>query len=295
MTNNSGAFQYDQIGRLTSGGGTFTYDDESRLTSGDTWNASSAEDADCHSGGVVAPGFPPPPERSYYYDWGFGQVSEDTLQSRWLAAVGLERVGTAVRHAGNVRPIMARLDLALRMDSRPMALVSSSLSDGSAPGLTISDTDFDGAVAQYHNSTGHSAWAASNPYNQFCQHATPLPASAGYGQISAQATPVDGLSDRSVVVSSYGRGYLSRSMGFTTPDYSSATPYSGGHSRGLLGRYDDKDGCPLGSGWDTVTEKCLKYINDPPTPSQPPDPWDCDASSPQCGFVQTGGGRPIRI
>ena len=290
VTNNSGAFQYDQIGRLTSGGGTFTYDDESRLTSGDTWNASSAGDADCHSGGAVAPGFPPPPEHSYYYD-GLGQVAQDTLQSggsrRWVwnGSAPLYVMPVTYAYNGASGP------------GAPYGFAADGVGfltpDGSAPGLTISDPDFDGAVAQYHNSTGHSSWAASNPYNQFCQHATPLPASAGYGQISAQATPVDGLSDRSVVVSSYGRGYLSRSMGFTTPDYSSATPYSGGHSRGLLGRYDNKDGCDIGYGWDTVTEKCLQYINDPPTPSQPPEPWDCDASSPQCGFVQTGGGDPF--
>src|SRR6202043_3921202 len=35
---------------------------------------------------------------------------------------------------------------------------------GASPGLTVTDTDFDGAVAGFHNTTGHSVWGANNPY-----------------------------------------------------------------------------------------------------------------------------------
>jgi len=94
--------------------------------------------------------------------------------------------------------------------------------------LTLTDNDFDGAVAQYHNSTGHSAWNASNPYNQFCISANGIPASSGYNGPGNAPVPSDGSSDPSLSVTSTGRAYLSRSMGFTTPDYSSVTPYAGG-------------------------------------------------------------------
>ena len=101
--------------------------------------------------------------------------------------------------------------------------------------LTVADSDFDGAIAQFHNSTGHSMWSASNPYNQFCQHASPLPASPNYvgPDASQPLPPADGTSDPSLTIESSGRAFLSKAMGFTTPDYSSSTPYASSSRRVL--------------------------------------------------------------
>ncbi len=53
-------FTYDSVGRMRAGNGSvLSYDAENRLVSGDTFGASSAGDANCQSGGAVAPGFPP--------------------------------------------------------------------------------------------------------------------------------------------------------------------------------------------------------------------------------------------
>jgi hypothetical protein len=98
---------------------------------------------------------------------------------------------------------------------------------GGSPGLTISDLDFDGAVALRHNMTGHSAWYASNAYHQECVSASPVPASAGYVDPFGQSAQ-DPTDDADVTISSSGRAYLSRANGFATPDFSSATPYAAG-------------------------------------------------------------------
>jgi len=262
LTRDFGAFQYDQVGRLTSGGGSFAYDADSRLVSGDTWNASSAADDDCHSGGAVASGVPPPKEQSYSYD-GAGRISQDTLQTG-----GLRRWAWSGNSLLYTMPVTYSYNGAAGPGA-PYGFGADGLgsitADGSAPGLTISDVDFDGAVAQYHNNTGHSAWTASNPYNQFCQHATPLAASPHYGQVTA-AVPGDGSSDPSLTVTSSGRAYLSRSMGFTTPDNSSSMPYAPG-SRRLSGFQDTRPtvadaSCTSGQAWVNAdkSHECIPTI-----------------------------------
>jgi hypothetical protein len=110
--------------------------------------------------------------------------------------------------------------------------------------LTLSDHDFDGAVAQYHNSTGHSAWTPTNPYNQFCISANPLPQTANYSgpSIGPAGTVDDGSSDPSLSVESTGRVYLSRAMGYTTPQAGSATPYAARRTEST-----NPTGCPPGT------------------------------------------------
>jgi hypothetical protein len=225
-TYGAGVFQYDSVGRLVIGGGALGYDAESRLVSGDTWNASSAADNDCHSGGAVAPGLPPPSsarELTYQYD-DVGQLFQDKTQD-----------GSTRRWAWNGSDVLFTAPVTLSYNGTPAMGTpfgygadgfGSIRLDGSSPSLTVTDHDFDGGVAQYHNQTGHSAWAATNTYNQFCQHTNPLPKSSGYNVVANSAVPGDGTSDPGLTVSSTGRAYLSRSMGFTTPDFSSATPYS---------------------------------------------------------------------
>ena len=230
-TYGAGTFQYDAIGRLIYGGGALGYDAESRLISGDTWTASSAADNDCHSGGAVAPGLPPPAssrELTYQYD-GIGQVFQDKTQD-----------GSVRQWAWDGANALFTAPVTLSYNGTPNVGTPSGYgadgfgtitADGSSPGLTIADHDFDGAVVQYHNQTGHSAWAATNTYNQFCQHANPLPASR-YNSSPNAAFPGDGSSDPGLSVSATGRVYLSRSMGSTTPDFSSATPYASGQNPG---------------------------------------------------------------
>ena len=270
----AGAFQYDSVGRLVNAGGALGYDAESRLVSGDTWNASSAADSDCHSGGALAPGLPPPSssrELTYQYD-GVGQLFQDKTQggsTRQWAWSGADMLFTApVTLSYNGTPGMGA-PFGYGADG-----LGSITSDGSSPGLTIADHDFDGGVVQYHNSTGHSAWAATNTYNRFCQHASPLPASSNYNVPAKSAFPGDGTSAPGLSVSSTGRAYLSQSMGFTTPDYSSVTPYSHGrHIRQwdpngrVPSRYDHPPTNPPPSSWswdwiDNLTAQAQSAWND---------------------------------
>jgi YD repeat-containing protein len=261
LTYDWGAFQYDQVGRLKNAGGSFTYDAESRLLTGDTFNASSAADDDCHSGGAVGPGFPPVQELTYLYD-GTGRLFQDTNPPitvlghqtpqirQWVWNDSRSLYTMHLSTTGTIRGL----------DGFGADGHGSLTPDGSSPGLTLMDPDLDGAAAQYHNNTGHSTWTASNPYNQFCHHASPLAASANYVGPSANVPPDDGSSDPSLTVSSTGRAYLSRSMGFTTPDFSSATPYASS-SRGtessrrvlVLVKHD----CGALQSFDPVTGKCV--------------------------------------
>jgi YD repeat-containing protein len=251
-----GPFTYDQVGRLTNAGGAMAYDAEDRLVSGDTWNASSAADDDCHSGGAVSPNVPPTKELSYLYD-AAGQVFQDTVPGRiimghqlppqtrqWFWSASKPLYTVAVGSNVTFRGVQG-------FEADGLGPITA---DGSSPGLTIADHDFDGAIAQYHNTTGHSSWAATNPYNQFCQHASPLPASGSYSGPNSDTIPADTSSDPSLTVSSTGRAYLSRSMGFTTPDYTSVTPYAA-PTRGLS---NSRTGCPEGYHWDPWALKCAQ-------------------------------------
>ena len=298
MVNYSGQFTYDAVGRLKFGGNgadgfsSLTYDGENRLVAGDTFGASSAEDYDCHSGGAVASWAPPAMEQSYMYD-GLGQMFQDRQPNTTFN----NRVVTHIRQwMWNGSGALFTLSAPATWNGAiggPTSYSADGLGSMAVANmaLTLSDRNVDGAVAQYHNNTGHSSWNATNSYNQFCISANPLPASPAYSGPDNAVVPDDGSSDQSLVVSSYGRAFLSRSMGYTTPDYGSATPYSGGHPRGLLGRTDDTDGCPIGLGYAEVNgvPTCLPFIGPPveARPPLPPPPWDCAASSSQCGFLDT--------
>jgi YD repeat-containing protein len=218
-------FQYDAIGRLVSGGGdTLTYDGENRVVTGDTFGAGAAADDDCHSGGALASWAPPVRETGYFYD-GVGQVLQDYTPvvfrqpppiRNWFWDGDKPLYTIGMNWNGSFRG--------------PVSYSADGLGTIDSSGMTLADRDLDGSVSQYHNSSGHSAWAATNPYNQFCQHASPLPPGPLYTGPSGPMI-TDQSSDSSVEVDSYGRAYLSRAMGFTTPDYSSATPYASGTRR----------------------------------------------------------------
>jgi hypothetical protein len=166
-TYGAGTFQYDTVGRLVNGGGVLGYDAESRLISGDTWNASSAADNDCHSGGAVAPGLPPPTssrELTFQYD-GVGQLFQDKVQD-----------GSMRQWAWDGANALFTAPVSLSYNGTPAIGTPSGYGadgfgtitpDGSSPGLTIADHDFDGSVVQFHNQTGHSAWAATNTIISF--------------------------------------------------------------------------------------------------------------------------------
>ncbi|HEY0381484.1 MAG TPA: RHS repeat domain-containing protein [Candidatus Elarobacter sp.] len=255
VTYDWGAFSYDQVGRLTSGGAILRYDAENRLASGDTFNASTAADDDCHSGGSLAPGLPPPKELTYLYDAG-GQLFQDQTPGGTLRGQPLPNNvrqwlwdGSTPLYTMSMSANQFALGFLLGYAADGLGSVTA---DGSAPGLTISDPDLDGTIAQYHNNSGHSTWSASNVYNQFCQHANPLPASFNYVGPSNSAVPDDQTSDSGLTITSIGRGYLSRSMGFTTPNYSSATPYSARSTSGSSkspGMHADAS-CPSGVAYD---------------------------------------------
>jgi len=255
LTPDSGAFSYDQAGRLTNVGGGLSYDAENRLVSGDTWNAATAADPGCLYGGTAATA--PAPELTYLYD-AAGQLFQDKSQGGFVG--GHPQQPIRQWFWNNSTPLYtAQMTSAggnfRGLDGFSADGLGSITPDGSSPGLTISDNDFDGAVAQYHNNTGHSSWAASNAYNQFCQHANPLPASANYVGPNGNAVPSDTSSDASLTVSSVGRAYLSRAMGFTTPDYSSAMPYSSGTRRISAERSTHADSqCPSGEAYDDTGE-----------------------------------------
>ena len=268
LTHDYGAFQYDQVGRLVNVAGSLSYDAENRLVSGDTWNATSAADGDCHSGGRVAAGLPPPKEVRYAYD-GAGQLSYDVPQAGpqrywvWNGSQPLYTMPVTVNNngfAGMGTPYGYSADG-----------IGSIASDGST-GLTVGYPDLDGETAQLQNFTGHSMWTASNPYNQFCQHTTPLPATDAYVG-PGNSLPVDSTSDPSLTLTSTGRVYLSRSMGFTTPDYSSATPYSSAR-RGV------QDYCKQGTDghWAPVHVENTPYID------------SCKAYGPPNTFESIGAG-----
>jgi YD repeat-containing protein len=266
---------YDAIGRMVhSGAGnttTYTYDGESRLISGDTTAVSHAGDAGCASGGALTPAAPR--ETGYVYD-GRGEMSQDTFTS---AGQSYSRQwywdrGSPVYTATGTGTTKA-------LDGFQADSIGAIPASGGVPGLTIADVDLDGTVAVHHNNTGYSAWYASNVFHQECVSSNPVPASAGYvDPFATTTTPFDdGSSDPSLSVTSRGRVFLSTAMGYTTPDYSSATPYSSSR-RGTL------DYCrlnPLTGHVDLIrrndghkVDACGQINN------------SCDASSPQCGFLQ---------
>ncbi len=231
----TGGFTYDVMGRLKSGAGLLSYDAENRLVGGDTWNYTTAPDMDCPSGGVQSPPADNPRavERSYAYD-AQGQVLQDkylngtrTNYRQWFWNGSDPLYTLAMNSNGTINSVLG--------------YGANGLGSIQGGGLTIADPDFDGAIAQYHNSSGHSSWAASNAYNQYCRSVNPLPPSANYGGPTNDIPPSDGSSDGSLIVQSSGRTFLSTAVGYTTPDYSSATPYSARRPLNAAGT-----GCPPG-------------------------------------------------
>ena len=226
---------YDAIGRIQySGAGNSTayaYDAENRLISGDTAAIATAGDMGCSTGGAPLPASGTR-ETSYAYD-ARGKLSQDIYSSagRSFTRQWYYDQQSALYTASGLGSGTKTLD------GFQVSGIGTIPAGGGSPGLTFSDVDFDGAVAEYHNSTGYSSWYASNPYHQECISANPIPSSPNYVGPAATVPPDDGSSDNAVTISSYGRGYLSRANGFLTPDYSSETPYarSASGSRRRLG------------------------------------------------------------
>lgn len=213
---------YDAAGRVSHSGtgnvSTYTYDAENRLVAGDTSAVATAGDAGCSTGGT--PLGNPPAEISYAYD-GRGVLASDVFRPTFNTQK--KRQWFWDRSSVLYTVTASSLD-AFQADG-----IGSITPDGASPGLTISDADLDGTLAVRHNATGHAPWYASNPYHQECVSSNPIPASAGYVDPfgANDAAPADdAFSDSSLRVTSVGRGFLSRAMGYTTPDYSSAVPYS---------------------------------------------------------------------
>jgi YD repeat-containing protein len=217
---------YDALGRMAHSGpgntATYSYDGENRLVAGDTTAVGNAGDANCAAGGARTPSTST--ETSYAYN-GRGEMTQDAFSfaghsysrqwywERGSPAYTASALGTGVKS----------------LDGYQADGLGVILAGGGTPGLTISDLDLDGSFALRHNSTGHSAWYASNTYHQECVSSNPVAASSGYVDPFAANNPVppdDGSSDPSLTVTSSGRGFLSSAMGYTTPDYSSETPYS---------------------------------------------------------------------
>lgn len=231
VNNTSTTLSYDAIGRMTSSpSGTYAYDTEDRLVAGDLSSLVPAGDPNCMTGGqsISAAGR----ESSYSYD-AVGNLNSDVFTSgsaqlvrQWYWDRG-KNLYTTTTHSP--RQIVA-------FSADGMGYIGSGLNGG---GLTFVDRDFDGAIMQHHNGTGNSAWWASNAYHQECISANPVPASGGYqdlgNPVPTEEDPgsASGLSES---LSSTGRVVLSRAAGFTTPDYSSSTPYAAlSNARSTLG------------------------------------------------------------
>jgi YD repeat-containing protein len=264
---------YDAIGRMSHSGSAnaYTYDSESRLLSGDTTAVSNAGDGNCATGGTRTPSTST--ETSYTYN-GRGELSQDVFTS---AGHSYSRQwywdgGTPLYTASGLGSGAKALD-GFQADS-----LGAIPANGGAPGLTVADLDLDGTVAARHNNTGHSAWYASNVFHQECVSSNPVPASAGYvDPFATSTTPVDdGASDPSLIVTSTGRAFLSTAMGYTTPDYSSSTPYSSS-------RRGTRDYCvknPITGHYDLVR-------------ADDGHPLDACAQDPKNGFEGFGGGDPF--
>jgi YD repeat-containing protein len=237
LTTNSALFTYDRVGRLLNG---LTYDAESRVVSGDAGVYARAEDVYCNNGGTPAP--ESAQALSYHYD-AQGQLFQDisavaqtqTIR-QWFWNGKTPLYTTTMNSNGSYKTV------------NPLQGYGAdglgSVSSNGNPGLTVTDLDFDGAIAGYHNNTGHSSWGATNPFRQWCVGFTDtLPASGNY--IGPNGTPPadDGSSDAGITVMSTGRAFLSHGMGFATPDYSSSTPYSSmrGTSSGSRGTLGEKE------------------------------------------------------
>ena len=240
---------YDFVGRLTSGGGRrLTYDAENRLITGDTTGA--AEAGGCPGGQLQTTN---QTERNYAYG-ADGQMTFDTytqpytlfngntgtktLNRQWYWDRGKAMYTASAQLAGSPPTLGARVLDGYQADG--IGIIPRA-----GYGFTISDLDFDGAVSQRHNSSGHSSWYASNYYHQECISTNPVPASSGYVGPDV-ATPPDQASDDGsdpgLVIDSSGRAYLSRSAGLAIPDYSSATPYA---SSGAARSADSTSRSPL--------------------------------------------------
>lgn len=222
LASSGSAMTYDQVGRLATAIGSLGYDAESRLVSGDTTFAARGSDLSCNAGGQATTF--PATEVSYLYD-AQGQLFQD--QSTTGQTVNIRQwFWDGKKPLFNVNLYPTGLFKAMVNGYNADGLGSIAV-DGTSPGLTVTDSDFDGAISGYHNSSGHSAWGANNPYRQWCVGFTDtLGASSNYVGPNNVAPVDDSSSDTGFAVSSTGRVFLSSSMGYTTPDYSSATPYS---------------------------------------------------------------------
>ena len=108
-----------------------------------------------------------------------------------------------------------------------------------------------------------------NTYHQECVSSSPVAASAGYVDPFATNNPVppdDGSSDPSLTVTSTGRRFLSTAMGYTTPDYSSVTPYARSTASSQRGTSDYCAFNPASGHWEPVhvegtpnIDSCTKY------------------------------------
>ena len=217
---NGFALTYDTIGRVSKTGlgntvKTYTYDAEDRLVQGDA--AGVLNPAPCLAGtGLGGPGGT---EVSYAYD-AEGNVTQDVFNDkngqnvrRWYWDRGIE-LYTSTAYAGGT----STLD---NFQADTLGVIPA---NGTSPGLTISDYDLDGVEVLHHNVTGHSAWRENNPFVPGCVSVNSVAASTGY--VEPSITVPNSGADDGTAVTSIGRGVLGRANGFTTPDYSSQTPYA---------------------------------------------------------------------
>jgi YD repeat-containing protein len=246
---------YDAIGRMVRTNlASYAYDAENRIISGDLKTVATAGDPNCSTGGAAIPSGGST-ELSYSYD-STGQLGQDVFSSS-----GRQYTRRWSWDRGN--PIFT---LSSTGSSNPTAAFQA---DGlgytntgfQAPGLTLTDRDFDGFVAIHHNRTGNSAWWASNAYHQECISSEPVAASANYVDPgNSVPAETDGGSSQALSVDSSGRATLSRANGFTTPDYSSGTPYSTSSARTVLslsGRPDRVDkSCDSGKRYADGNKEC---------------------------------------
>jgi YD repeat-containing protein len=229
---------YDAIGRMVRTNlASYAYDAENRLVSGDTKTLVTAGNPNCASGGSqVSSGGTT--ELSYSYD-STGQLGQDVFLSsgrQYTRSWSWDR-GKALYTLSSI----SGGNQAAAFEADGVGYVSSGYIG--APDLTLTDRDFDGAIAIHHNRTGNSAWWASNPYHQECITTDPVPGSANYVDPGNPVpTEPDGTSSQPAGLSPTGRATLSRANGFATPDYSSSRPYS---ARRALDT--NPTGCPPGT------------------------------------------------
>ncbi|HTD35615.1 MAG TPA: hypothetical protein VK665_18340, partial [Candidatus Elarobacter sp.] len=251
---------YDAIGRMTQfssglNGKTFAYDAENRLISGSTDQVQAS--GNCGSGRTIQGaraggngGYTYGPDGNIIQSVDVGvDLGRTTNNWHWIGDMPLYRDASSVVgyiNADNIGVLPP---------------------GGGTPNLTVFDRQLDGLITSRHNSTGHAAWAAPNPFLQKCVEQNPAPASPGYTDPTLTLMPdtPDGstLDDGNSTISPSGRGWVAGTLQSAAGTVNAGRA-GGARPRRVLG-LDDPGRVPARAPGDQLP---------PPPPPPPPFSWD---------------------